>query len=719
MKDTLRLLRPFFRGLPLIILAVVVSVLAAKKYLSYTTPKYESTAKIKLADLTQGVPNNNLFKDFDVFASSNKIAAEIELIKSQALLSKVVTKLGSSLEVYRVGKVRKQELYLDIPFLVYCNSVESVKDIEFSLFIREDSTYTLSYQGEVMEGQLGDTLHFSGAQLLITANNKLLTKEELDLGGEYTFTFLSTEKQVEQLKHNLDVVPADKDVPVISIIVKSNIPQKSADIANQLAAVYIEDYIDSKYKAAETTVSFLDDRINEVSTDLSRSENRIEQYKDNKGIVNLRQESETDLRKIAQLKIQLSNLKISLDAIQELENNLRNNKDDFLRTAPNFQAYTDLLSTELIKKTKALQAEKRDLLLTYTANDEKVQVVDKKLDDIIIYLIEGVTNSKRNLKTKYNQLQAEIEIAQQAFEGFASKQKDLTIMNRDFNIYEKSYNFLTEKRIEAEIAQAAKISFHRIISKAIPSKKPVSPNTIVIILLAAMLSLMGSIGLIYVVHMLKGKVNDHVTIESNSNIPVSIKTPYLKSSTEEKVHFLREAIQLDLKGLLPEKGLVVISSSKDNEGRQYHVKHLYKALTTQGKKVCIIACNEDQYHAEMVNFNEERFQQMNKESLSQEIKQLSQDYDLIIVDNQNLEEERIGLLLMKLASSNLYVVDSRRTPASLIEKVDLLVAEFHLPNFHFALNKAGYNPSVLGEIKTAVQFAFTFLNEKLRKKAVA
>jgi hypothetical protein len=121
----------------------------------------------------------------------------------------------------------------------------------------------------------------------------------------------------------------------------------------------------------------------------------------------------------------------------------------------------------------------------------------------------------------------------------------------------------------------------------------------------------------------------------------------------------------------------------------------------------------------MVNFNEERFQQMNKESLSQEIKQLSQDYDLIIVDNQNLEEERIGLLLMKLASSNLYVVDSRRTPASLIEKVDLLVAEFHLPNFHFALNKAGYNPSVLGEIKTAVQFAFTFLNEKLRKKAVA
>ena len=80
MKESICLIRPFLRGLPLIIVSVIVAVIVAKKYLSYVTPKYESTVKIKLADLTQGIPNNNLYKDLDVFASSNKITAEIEII---------------------------------------------------------------------------------------------------------------------------------------------------------------------------------------------------------------------------------------------------------------------------------------------------------------------------------------------------------------------------------------------------------------------------------------------------------------------------------------------------------------------------------------------------------------------------------------------------------------------------------------------------------------
>ena len=104
--------------------------------------------------------------------------------------------------------------------------------------------------------------------------------------------------------------------------------------------------------------------------------------------------------------------------------------------APNFQTYTDLLSTELVKKIKALQAEKRDLLLVYTKKDERVQVIDHKINDLIIYLIEGVTNSKRNQKTKYNELQKEIKNAEEVFYGFATKQKDLNVMTRDFNIFE-------------------------------------------------------------------------------------------------------------------------------------------------------------------------------------------------------------------------------------------------------------------------------------------
>jgi uncharacterized protein involved in exopolysaccharide biosynthesis len=99
-------------------------------------------------------------------------------------------------------------------------------------------------------------------------------------------------------------------------------------------------------------------------------------------------------------------------------------------------------------------------------------------------------------------------------------------MNREFNLYEKNYNFLNEKRIDAEIAKAAKISFHKIITRGELPKQPVSPMRSIIIIVAAIMSMIGSIALIYAVHFAKAKVNDVYTIEKNSTIPVAFTTLY-------------------------------------------------------------------------------------------------------------------------------------------------------------------------------------------------
>lgn len=699
MKESIRLLRPFLRGLPLIILSVILAVLIAKKYLTYVTPHYESTVKIKLADLTQGVPNNNLFKDLDVFASSNKIAAEIELMKSSVLLEKAIENLHFHQELYRVGGIRKQQLYKNTPILIETVDFDQNLNEPILITIKEDDSFELQFTDNenITRGTLGDTIYLNKGAILIKRNEELLAKKSIDVKGDYEFTLLSREKLIEKVKKNLDVISADKDVPVISIIYKSPIPEMSADFVNNLAQVYIEDYIESKFKAAETTVGFLDDRIKEVSVDLSRSENRIENYKNGKGIVDLRQESETDLRKIAQLKIQLSNIKISLDAMQELEDNLRNDNKDFLLKAPNFQTYTDLLSTELIKKIKALQAERRDLLLTFTPSDTRVKVIDDKLDDLIVYLIEGVTNSKRNQKTKYEQLQLEIAEAQTVFDGFATKQKDLTVMNRDFNIYESSYNFLNEKRIEAEIARAAKISFHRIISPATPSKNPVSPNRIIIVIVAGLLALIGSIALIYIVHTAKGKVNDIETIETQCAIPVAIKTPYLSTKQELDKHFLKEAIQLELKGFINPGSIICISSQTNKEGRQLHTQGLARAFRKQGRKVIVLDFQNILKKEPTTAMDDAAYRSMSKTDLETRILTLTKGYDIVLIDNEEMKDEQIGLLLMSIATHNLYVIDSRQTPATHITEIDLTRDEFDIPNLSFVMNKYLYNPSVIKE----------------------
>lgn len=701
MNENIRLMRPLFRGLPIIVMVVFISVLAAKKYLNYVTPMYESTAKLKLADVQEGVPSANLFKDLDVFASANKIATEIEVLKSASLMEKTLAQLPFNLEIYRKGDMQSVELFLNSPIYIETTSLDaSFRDKRYELKVLSTTSYELSYslKNKHVKGVFGKPINFNGASLLIGLNEDFIhSKKEVKIIDQYEFEFLSQQKLLDKVNKTLDIVPVDKDVPIIRINLKSNVPEKAALFVNKLAEMYIKDYIENKFRAANTTVDFLKDEIASANNKLSGSENNIQQYRDGKNIINVRQETETDLRKISQLKIQQTNLKMNLDAIKDLNKYIASGKGDYMNLAPNFEAFTDLLSTEMVKNMKKLQADKKDLLLTYTAENEKVKIIDDKLKDLVTYQIESIKNTERNLQVKYDELSNEIETSEQVFIGLPEKEKMLNILNREFNLYEKNYNFLNEKRIEAEIAQSAKIAFHKIITPGEVSKSPVSPIRGIIIIVAAFLGLLGSIALIYLVHFAKAKVNDAYTIEKNSTIPIAWSTPFIKDNTTLKNTFLKDALQLELKGIVQAKAIIAISSYDRSKDHLFHTKNLIAALRSQGRKVLVVDV-AGQLNTEA---KEDRIDFSSNENLSctnlffqKEIEERMNNYDLCIVHNQSIKEEKLSLLFMHLATHNLMVLDSRKTAEKTIIAIELLKDEYQLPGFWFVLNKAGYNPSV-------------------------
>jgi len=713
MEENFRILKPYFRGLPLIIGAMVVAYMIADKYLSYVTPMYESTTKLRLADIGEGVPNSNLFKDLDVFVSSNKIASEIEVLKSQVLLEKVLNELNFDLEIYRVGKIRSVELYDQSPLLIHVVALdEDYHDKLFDVQVSGREQYVINTPGqEVIHGKMGDTLRIQATTLVIQLNESLLTQSpHLQIADHYQFRVLSRQKLLGKIQQNLDIMEVDKDVAVIRINYKSPNPQKASILANKLAEAYIQDYIETKYKAAHVTVSFLEDQIKAVHEKLSEAENKIQTFRDQKGITNIFQETETDLRKISQLKIQQTNLKMSLEAIQELETYVKAEENNFLNLAPNFEAFTDLLSTEIVKKIKELQAEKKDLLLIYTPQDDRVKVVDRKIEDLTSYLIESITNTRKNLEVKYKKLSDDIEKAEQAFITVPEKEKMLTILNREFQIYQQSYNFLNEKKIEAEIAQAAKIAFHRIITPAKISKEPVSPNYTIIRIVSALLGMFSAIAFIFIVHMLKAKVNDKETIESSSLIPIAALTPRLANAQAIEQHFQKKAAQLEIKGLIADESKICLSYFSVESGGIFNALHLAQALARQERSTLMIdvanSLNytysnigevikvEDNLH--VASLDNPAYTRFSQDKLRYTLEQMSAPYALTIILNDKLGSQ-MSLLMMALSTVNLVVLDSRITPAKRIMEVDLMKEEYNFPNMHFILNRFGYNPSLLKE----------------------
>lgn len=706
MNENLRILKPFLRGLPIIIVTVILSVIGAKKYLSYTTPMYESTAKLKLADIQEGVSNANLFKDFDVFATANKIATEIEVLKSTELIEKTITELPFHTEIYRKGEVRTEELFNNSPILVESTfNSDNLYDKRIGIVVLSNKKFTLNIPNEnSINGEFGKPIILNNGQLIISLNEKYLaTKKNAKIVDAYEIEFLSKQQVMAKIYKNLDIVPVDKDVPVIRINLKSNIPEKAATFVNKLSEMYIRDYIENKFRAANITVDFLNNEISTAGKNLSNSENNIQDFRDQKNIINFRQETETDLRKISQLKIQQTNIKMNLDAIKDLNKYIANGEKDYLSLAANFESFSDLLSTEMVKSMKKLQAEKKDLLLTYTPNNEKVKIIDDKLNDLISYQIESIKNTEKNLQIKYNDLSNDITEAEQVFNDLPEKERLMTILERKFNAFEKNYNFLNEKKIEADIAKSAKIAFHKIITPGEVSKSPVSPIRIIIILVAAFLGFLISTILIYVVHFTKAKVNDVVTIEKNSTIPIALATPYLKDKNEIEINFLKEALQLEIKNILTSKNIITITSFQDSKEHLFYSKNLIIALQKQKRKVLIIDSTSElkelNNDTNYINLNDNKFLELKKEDFAKLIGEKKEVFDLCIIHNQTLKDGKLTLLLMALANQNLFILDSRKTSESTISKIEIIKEEYHLSNMWFILNRSGYNPSILTEIK--------------------
>ena len=706
MKNEFSFLRPYFRGLPLIILSMLLAIIFAQKYLSYVTPMYESITKLKLADIQEGAPGANLFKDLDVFATVNKIGGEIEVIKSKAIVSKVIKKIDFDQEIFRIGTLKSTELFVERPFLVEAALLDqTLYDTKIRIEVQDTSNYRISIPGDEVnyKGTFGKTLIIPNkASFTLNINESLLAKKSaLVLADIYQLEILSEQKIYDNIIKNLDVVSTEKDVAILKIIFKSTIPEKAAIFTNAIAETYIEDYIEVKYNTAKITSDFLNKQISAVYKKLNASENKIEEYKEKKEIINLRQETETDLRKISQLKIQQTNVKMSLDAIDELNQYIKKGEKNFLELAPNFEAFTDLLSTEMIKKIKELQSERTDLLLTYKEGTEMVIAVDEKISFFTSYFIESINNTKNNLQTKYDKLSSDIIKAERVFVDLPEKEKMLLILERDFQLNQQSYIFLNEKKIEAEIAKAVKVAFHRIITRAEASKAPVSPNRTIIVIVAAMMGLMGSLFLIFLVHSLKARVNSTDTIEKSSDIPILYSTPRLRKEVQKNVHFQREVLRMDMSKVLNKNEIINLTSVKDNHGSIYHTNSIANTLHAQENSVLLVSIDQmlenENLNCEVINLKSASFINYSYDKLSQYFKKLSEGYDFTIIKNESLKSNFISTIIMRISDQNLFVLDSRKTLASELVKINLLKDKYEISNMHFVLNNDAYSPSVIVE----------------------
>lgn len=670
-------LLPLIQGAPIVIVVFIIALFLGKMLTRYSTTKYQSIAKIKLDDQKFGFSNNEIYKDFPMFSLEHRIEAEAELLKSPLIVSRAVDSLGISVEVVRVGKLKSTTLYGNSPIDIVAVETNNHDVKHYEVTISKEKNLTIKCGETVKKGVLNKELKISGNTILIRKSPKV-EEMELALNGNYLIRFLSKKDLVAEICNRIDVKAPDKETPILRVAFNDKNSKRTADIVNAVCKAYIDDYVVSKSSAASQTVDFIDEQLAEIQRKLSRSERDLEVFKTNNSVVNTRQETETGLREISQLRVDMVNLEINERAMRDLQAYI-DQGSYFDETAVNF-GFGDLVLTELVKKLKFLSDERVDLTQKFTENSAQIAVVDKKILEVKQYIKEAVRRNLSDLKIRRREIEAVYDERSHMFDRLPTREKNQRILERDFLINESVYNFLSQKKIDASILANSMIAFHRIIQPAIESKEPVSPNRTLIKFVSGLLGLIIGIGFIYLRRFVSAKVISREDVEKNSTLPFA--GIIRKGDKKDDFDMLFRRMLLTNNG---KKILLGVCSANGEEGKSYVSENLAKVIKGYGYTCAVIRFGDRE--KDNAKLGKHQIARINMK-LEDRVKKIADQYDFTIMIAPPSTRDILAVKVMQLATLNYYIVRTKHTGINYVREADRLVLEYKLENVEMLLNGA-------------------------------
>lgn len=595
-KEFRTLVLPIIRGLPFIVVLVVVAILLGKRAVKYSQVLYQASASIKLDNRDFGVQNFDLLNNGSGKPSfGNNFLTEVEVFKSKDILKKTFEKLNFDVSYFRRGKVKTMELYDNVPFVLdYTILDEKGQDKMYFLTYLGRDSFQISLQekgGEHWQILEGDSLTIPGQITCSFRKNEVYlaaNPSALMPGDCFAFRLNSIKGLMGGINgNNLFIKPLDKEIFVVKVYYQHEIPEKAALFVNALIDTYIEEDKTTKDQQAIGTLGFIDKELEEVEKRLLRTEMELASFRKAENIVNPTQETDAMLKEFSTLNQQ----RLSFD-IQEVE--LRN-VYDFLTTdqslagfSPDFKALNDEVLKSTYMNTKAMELERTELLSKYSETSVEVTTLNKKIKELKAYSLESIEKKMLNIADKRAELFQTINSLENRFKAFPDKERRLLSLERAFQMEEQTYRMLMKKKTELSVAQSSNISFHKVIDYAKVPTGTLAPNKGLLIGGAVLVALIVGIFISFVWNFFTARLVSVEELEERINLPLFAAIPSLKKGQESEVALLNLYTNLKEENLLRGGKILAITSVQQNEGKSTVAAGLAKLLSSYGIKTLLL-----------------------------------------------------------------------------------------------------------------------------------
>ena len=582
---------------PIFMVLVVISITSGYFFIKYSTPVYETSAKLLVKDDKKGVDASKVLDALDVFGEKKIVENEIDILKSWPIMETVVKKLGLYATVYHKGDIRDVELYgnsLPVTFkAVNEDSIKAYKGMKPTEFTFD----ALNKYIEINKVKYfnNDTLKLGNNYFIVKINNNFVQKDKNEI---YYLNFNSVLKISKSLSNGLVIEASSKQSTVINISIKDAVPEKSEDILNNLIFEYQQAALLDKNKVASNTLSFIDNRLKVVLTDLDNVETNIKDYRTREGVINLGAQSEIFLKTVEDNDKQLNTIDLQLLVLKDIENYVVN-KGNATGTVPSLIGISDPILSQLLAKLYDAETTLNQQLKISGEKSSLVVGLQQQILKIKVDLLESIKNIRTTFITSKNDLKLNLANANKILKNVPEKEKQLVQISREQAIKNNIYTFLLQKREETAISYMSSVSDSRVVESATTASSPLSPKTNMIYLIAFALGMGVAIIYVIIIDQLNNKILFRNELEQKTGVPVigELMQGEISESSlaiqEGKRTMLAEQIRtirtnMAYFGLKENQKVILINSTISGEGKSFVAINLAVSYTLVGKKVAIL-----------------------------------------------------------------------------------------------------------------------------------
>jgi tyrosine-protein kinase Etk/Wzc len=566
-------------------------------YAHYTPPLYKINARVLVNDQQKGAgiakQAEALMDLGGIMGSQSSVDNEAELLQTPDLVEEVVREMKLNINYSSKPDYVWRQMY-SAPFsLILVNEVDTISPTRLEVTQLAGNKIRVRTKNFDRELNWNESFNVPGVGSL-----KLVPEPGVKmLKHEYDVSITSVDQEVASLMHNMTVKISNKQATIIDIVLNYPVPKKGEEILSTLIAKYKKSNVEEKNAVADSTYTFIKQRLNVIASELGDVENKVEKFKQQNKLSDMSEQGKLLVQKTGSFSEELATAETQISILNDLENYLKDESRN-KRVFPTSLLPSDLVFSNLMTQYNGLLAERDRALMSVTEATPFVKNLDGQIDLMRKGILANIQSTKNTYVLTSKNLRRQLNEAQGKISGVPEVEKNYLKLARNQKIKEELYIFLMQKAEETAISKTSNISIAKVIAKPKCEAEPVSPKKKIIYFVGLLTGLIAALLLIFGKDFFNSSVATKSDITNLTRVPIVgeishnvmqdnlIVTNHGRSAIAEQFRALRSNLAFYVRN--QSGNVILLTSSMSGEGKSFTAINLANVMALLGKRVLLM-----------------------------------------------------------------------------------------------------------------------------------